>query len=117
MKKINRVRLSLLALWLCCLAALALPGVLRPAVELYWTLNPTNENVLAYRIYYKTNLADPDWIPLTTRSPDVTNQFISPDQAGRFYVITASNVWGETPFSAAVWVPLLPSSNGLFQLR
>lgn len=103
---------------LCLLTIIALsaPGTLRPNIELYWSPNPPAEQVTAYRLYSKAFMTD-NWALAFTLPGSATNLFLQPTDAGKYYVITASNLWGESPFSATVWAPPPPSSNGLFQVR
>lgn len=111
MKKLLRPLLLLAAV-----AAFSAPGVIRQNVELFWTPNAPGENVTSYVLYSKPDLTSP-WVVFVPLSGDKTNYFIYPTNAGRYFALTASNLWGESGFSPAVWVPQLPSSNGLFQVR
>ena len=80
----------------------ASPGILRTNVTLAWNYPDADAtNVHAFRLYSSTNIALPltNWtviatIPGTNRTVTLP---IQPPQ--RFYTITASNWWGESPFS------------------
>jgi len=54
------------------MAACALYAETTNTVQLTWDLNPTNENVVAYRIYHATNQTNQWSIVAATNRPPVT---------------------------------------------
>ena len=91
---------------------------------------PTNDlpNVRSFRVYGSTNLSAPtvNWQELTncwatnlvttnlssTASPNAALHVSVTVQPGtRFFVVTSSNFWGESPFSNIAATPPLPSGD------
>lgn len=96
---------------------------------------PTNDlpAVYAFRIYASTNLSLPvsQWplltncwltnLVITNRSSDASTnvglQISLPVQPGaRWFVVTASNFWGESPFSNVTAAPALPRGDVVLRL-
>jgi hypothetical protein len=129
----NRSLSLVLALLCVSVAAWAAPGeVLRTnSVTLRWDAADPLELIDTYRLYYRTNLpfgmpvtnAPPgevmDWTPVETNGwelyatiPGTTNQVTVPRLPGvtaMFFVLTASNRLGESPFSNVAWTPPPPN--------
>jgi hypothetical protein len=97
-------------------------------VTLAWEASPPTELIEAYRLYYRTSLppgmpvtnapaggvmqwtppATNGWALLSTIAP-TTNQVTLPRLPGvMFFVLTASNRLGESPFSNVAWTPAPP---------
>jgi hypothetical protein len=92
-------------------AAVIVPGVLFTNVTLAWSY-PSNElsTNMVFKLYSTTNTALPmtSW-PLVKMipGPNLTTTF--PMQAElRFFVMTASNFWGESTFSPVAATPPAP---------
>ena len=115
-KKTFAAFFALAAVAVLCLGAP--PGVLRTSLLLRWTY-PTNElsTNLTFKIYSHTNVtvAVTNW-PLyaTTVGTNLTHP-IPVEDFKRFFVMTSSNVIGESGFSAVVERPAPPRD--LNQLR
>lgn len=100
--------------FLMAAAALCLgapPGVLRTNVPLEWDY-PTNElsTNLLFKIYSSTNLSSPvtNWSLYSTVVGTNTRAIVPLDAQQRFFVLTASNYWGESSFSNVTNVPPPP---------
>jgi hypothetical protein len=93
-----------------CFAYIALyasPGVYRQPV-IRWT--PASD---AYTlIYSRTNLASGQWNLLVQMPPGASNYTITSSPGIRFYALTSSNMWGESPFSETVQTPSEPIAIG-----
>lgn len=89
----------------------ALPGQLRTTVVLFWDY-PANElsTNLTFKIYSTTNaaLAVSSWPVLTNKVGTNTTITLPIDAVQRYYVVTASNWWGESDFSNVAGTPPLP---------
>ncbi|OHD27380.1 MAG: hypothetical protein A2Y38_01870 [Spirochaetes bacterium GWB1_59_5] len=102
--------LALLALAVVPVDA-APPGVLRTNVTLQCDY-PAGElgTNLVFKIYSSTNLsvAVTNWPLLKTVVATSTHITLPIDATQRFYVMTASNWWGETSFSNVAQTPPIP---------
>ena len=129
----NRTLVLVLAALSICASALGAPGeaLKTNTVTLMWDAADSVESIDAYRLYYRTNLPPGmpvtnapageamHWTPsdtngwelLTTISGN-TNQMTVQRLQGNtamFFVLTASNRLGESPFSNVAWTPSPPN--------
>lgn len=128
----NRSPLLVLAVLCVSVAAWAAPGepLRTNTVTLAWDAADPLELIDAYRLYYRTNLPPGmpttnapvgevmHWTPVQTNDwelfttiPGSTNQVTFPRPPGAtamFFVLTASNRLGESPFSNVAWTPPPP---------
>jgi len=129
----NRTLVLILATLSIWSSALGGPGdaLKTNTVTLMWDAADSIELIDAYRLYYRTNLppgmpvtnapaGQPmNWTPLDTGGwellttiPGNTNQVTVarlPGIAAMFFVLTASNRLGESPFSNVAWTPPPPN--------
>lgn len=77
-----------------------LPGV---AVTLAWDASPAEEEVTAYRIYQSTVVTGPFQCLQTVTNTTAT--VLLPFKSRTFWCVTASNTWGESELSPAVYMP------------
>ena len=95
-----------------CLGA---PGNLRTNVTLQWDKYPTNQISpdLILKVYSSTNLAIPlsSWPLVATVNPTNVTVTLPIDAHQRFYVMTASNWWGESDFGNVASTPAPPRSD------
>lgn len=85
------------------------PGVIRTNVTLAWDPYPTNQISpdLVLKVYSSTNATAPlsTWPLLTTVNPTNSTVTLPTDAQQRFFVMTASNWWGESFFSNVTNTP------------
>ena len=86
----------------------------RKSVTFHWEY-PAEEltNVLAFKLYSSTDISVPltNWTVLTNIVGTVTNITIPIQPGKRFFVMTASNWWGESEFSNVADVPAPPCAD------
>lgn len=123
---ISKIRKNLFAAFCVCVCVLisfvclgAPPGVLRTNVPLTWTY-PTNllSTNLIFKVYSSTNVSVPvtNW-PLTATVIGTNTNVVLPINAQqRFFVLTASNWWGESDFSNVAQTPPVPSDEGTLSI-
>lgn len=138
-----RIALALLVGWISIAPSLGEPGesLRTNGVIFAWEFNPPEDNVLAYYLYYRTNLPDGiTWEMIRTNWPklDIDNPFPAkadgwvwaatvpgnsntvdvdrlPGCPTTFFVLSASNVLGESELSNIVMIP--PAPTRLLSLR
>jgi hypothetical protein len=116
MKTSTQLKLWLLAFVLVCLAAwlchAALPTGPMP-VKLGWNY-PTNQLSpdLVFKLYTSTNLTTPltNWTWIGTTAGANTSMLAVIQPGAQFFVLTASNFWGESDFSNVASTPPLPAA-------
>lgn len=106
--------LVLVAAALVAVASLAAPGNLRTNATVEWQYPETELSTnLTFKLYSTTNVAQPtaEWPLLTTVVGTNLQVTVPIDAAQRFFVLTASNWWGESDFSNVASTPVLPRSD------
>jgi len=102
-----------------CLLSCVLSLVLHAAVgdvSLQWDNSPTNQMIIAYHIYGSTNITAPlsSWprlltVPATFTGATNTMATVRIVPGQFFFVVTSSNLWGESLFSNVASTPPLPT--------
>ena len=112
----RRFLFGLTILLLARVANAAPPGVMRTNVSLSWTY-PTNElsTNLTFKVYSSTNIsiALTNWPVLTTVAGTNTSVTLPINLQQQWFVMTASNWFGESVFSSVAEIPAPPRSVNL----
>jgi len=110
---------AMAALFVAFASLAAPPGVMRTNVNLAWDY-PTNElsTNLTFKLYSATNIASPvaTWPLLTTVVGTNLSVTLPIDAQQRYFVMTASNWWGESIPSNVAGTPPLPRSDSKLSL-
>jgi hypothetical protein len=104
-----------LTITLCVLGiALVAQSAINGRVRLTWSYPTTTDTSLVFKIYTSTSMSIPltNWtvvatVPYNARSYDLT---VTPGE--QFFVMTASNFWGQGDFSNVAGTPPAPSIGG-----
>lgn len=87
---------------------------------LTWNVSPAIEQVTQYRVYERTG-APADFtytLRINVTEPEVSLKNIPGLSSGtRTYVITAVNVFGESPYSDPITIPVAPTKPGNVRLQ
>lgn len=97
-----KTKLQLLTLIL----ALPLLSATAADVQLAWDANPATQNVTSYHVYERTPTGNVTVATSTSTNATIT----SVTQGVHTYVVTASNIWGESAPSNPVSTPGGPSA-------
>lgn len=98
------------------LAPAAPPGVLRTNVMLVWNYPADQLSTnLTFKVYQSPDLAAPmtNWAVLTNVAGTNTSVVVALNPQVMFFAVTASNLWGESPFSEAAGTPPPPTNANL----
>jgi hypothetical protein len=102
---------SLIAIPLALWGLIALNAATTKPVTFIWTPPPTNGTPMSvpdiYKLYYTTNVGQPltNWVVLAVIPGDQTNYHTAMVPGAYFFTMTASNFWGESPFSNLAGTP------------
>lgn len=101
--------------FLLCLCACAI-GATTNRIYITWDNQPEYDTNASFFIYSKTNLADPVWLPVTNIGwANWTNatkvEIPAATDNARYFVVTASNLFGESDFSEPALSRRLPRAN------
>lgn len=112
--RLKMVGVGLVAVGLALHAAVV-PGVFPTQVTLKWDQYPTNQISpdLVFKIYSHTNIAVPftNWPVVKTVAGTNLSTTFPMQPAARYFVLTASNFWGESSFSNVASTPAPPRSD------
>jgi hypothetical protein len=105
-----KTTIALLLTFLAVTPLFAPPGVLRTNITLAWIPANTPSTNFIYKIYSSTNILQPptNWSVYATASGSVSNITLPIDANQRWFVMTASNWWGESSFSNVASTPPIP---------
>lgn len=101
-------KLILISLLLFCVKLEAADFTTNRNISIQWNSQPDATNFI---VYFKTNLNQSTWTHLTNTT-SLSNLF-NVAQTQRYYVVTASNFWGESDFSEVVSTPNPPRNDNL----
>ncbi len=101
----------------CGFLQAAPPGILRTNVTLAWDYPVTELSTnLVFKIYSATNVIQP--VVLLTNVSGTNTQVTLPlDAQQRYFVVTASNYWGESSFSNVAETPPPPRDQNNLRLK